>query len=234
MKIEKINAISFDNIHKIMKSNQISHTQKAQFIRANNSKIKDISEFKVTSAEYNQIMEQRHLRKFRPIKNSFTKRGDKILLAKSLGIKPSEVAGYVKKVSNDIKEMNELTFLSPDEVEQMKTYVFRHGSKDELVNFLDYELMQSKDVVESLYTTLEYHTGGVADYFIRPIHRLDNNTLVKIYNVIDKNLGKAYETGNINREDNDKISKMALIRIYQIQNNNKLINAIKTAKVLNG
>ena len=35
-----------------------------------------------------------------------------------------------------------------------------------------------------------------------------------------------------NLNDSKKISKWALIRIYKIQNNSKLINAIKTYKVL--
>jgi len=234
MKIEKIDAVNLDEVHRIMRSREISNTQKEQFIRVNKAHIDNIAEFQISSAEYSKLMENRHLQKFKPIKNSFTKQGDKIILAKSLGIKPSEVAGYIKKISGDIEEINDLTFLPADKVEQMKTYVFRHGSKDELVNFLDYELMKTKDIVGTLYTTLEYHTGGVADYFIRPIHRLDNNTMVKIYNVIDKNLDRAYKAGDIDKVDNDRISKAALMRIYQIQNNNKFINAVKTAKVLNG
>ncbi|MBQ6516044.1 hypothetical protein IJI31_02580 [bacterium] len=234
MKVEKVDAVNLDEVHRIMRSKQISNTQKEQFIKDNKTHIDNISEFQISSPEYNKIMESRHLRKFRPIKNSFTKAGDKIILAKSLGIKPSEVAGYIKKISGDIEEINDLTFLPDDKIEQMKTYVFRHGSKDELVNFLDYELMKTKDIVGTLYTTLEYHTGGVADYFIRPIHRLDNNTMVRIYNVIDKNLDRAYKAGDIDKIENDKISRAALMRIYQIQNNNKFINAVKTAKVLNG
>ena len=234
MEIEKIHPVSFEAVHRILSSKKISNEHKIKFIRSNHTKIKKVSEFQVTSYEFNEIMKNRPLKKFKFLKNSFTKCGDKIILAKSLGIKPSEVASYIKNVSEDINDVNGLTFLPPDKLEQIKTYVYRHGSKDELVNFLDYELTRSKDIVSSLYTTLEYHTGGVADYFIRPIHRLDNNTLVKIFNVVDKNLEKAYEAGNIDQIDKDKISKDALISIYKIQNNNKLINAIKTAKVLNG
>ena len=117
-------------------------------------------------------------------------------------------------------------------MDMLKTYVYRHGSKDELVAFLDYELTQTKDVAKTLYRTLEYYSGGVADYFIRPIHRMDNKTLVKIYNVIDKNIKEAVSIGEISDADSKKIAKWALIKIYQIQNNSKLINAIKTYKTL--
>ena len=83
-----------------------------------------------------------------------------------------------------------------------------------------------------LYNTLEYHTGGIADYFIRPIHKMDNKTLVRIYNVIDKQLKIQKENGLISEEENTKIAKWALCKIYTIQNNNKFINAVKTYKVL--
>ena len=133
-----------------------------------------------------------------------------------------------------MKTVNRLTFLPPDKLDQVKSYVYRHGNKDELVTFLDYELKNTEDIVKTLYRTLEYHTGGVADYFIRPIHRLDNNTMIRIYNVIDKNLDLARQTGKVSRADKDEAARWALVHIYKIQNNNKLINAIKTAKTLNG
>jgi len=114
----------------------------------------------------------------------------------------------------------------------LKTYVYRHGSKDDLVNFLDYELKKSKNLVTTLYKTLTYYSGGVADYFIRPIHRMDNKTLIRVYNVIDKNIKESESMGLISEAESNKIAKWALVRIYKIQSNSKLINAIKTYKEL--
>ena len=34
--------------------------------------------------------------------------------------------------------------------EMIKTYVYRHGSKDELVNFLDWELKHTRDILKTL------------------------------------------------------------------------------------
>ena len=128
--------------------------------------------------------------------------------------------------------MKDLDFLPTETMEKLKTYVYRHGSKDELVNFLDYELQKSKDLTKSLYHTLEYYSGGVADYFLRPIHRMDNKTLVKIYRIIDKNIKHSLACGDMSDAHSKKLAKWALVRIYQIQNNSKLINAIKTYRTL--
>ena len=156
------------------------------------------------------------------------------MLAMLLEIEPCEVDEYIENVTEAMKEVNQLDFLPKDEIDAIKTYVYRHGSKDGIVEFLDYELRTSKDVLKTLYSTLEYHTGGIADYFIRPVHRMTNNTMIRLYNVIDKNLKSAYESGSITKEQYDKDARNALIRIYQIQNNSKLINAIKTYKILKG
>ena len=234
MNVGKIEAIDFDTIYRVLSSNKISEVDKSKFIKANSAKIKNILKSNITSPEFERLMENRHLVKFRPLKNSFTKCGDKIILAKSLGVQTSEIPDYIKNVTEAMKTADRLTFLTPDKLEQVKSYVFRHGNKDELVTFLDYELKNSEDMVKTLYRTLEYHTGGVADYFIRPIHRLDNNTMIRIYNVIDKNLDTAYKAGNISQKEDDEITRWALVQIYKIQNNNKLLNAIKTVKTLNG
>jgi len=234
MQVEKINSLDFDTVYKVLSSSKITSSQKADFMRANKTQIKNLVEFQITSVDFDRLMECRHLVKFRPFKNSYTKYGDKIILAKSLGVPTSEIPQYIKNVTNAMKSVDELSFLSPDKLEQVKSYVYRHGSKDDLVTVLDYELKKADDKVKTLYRTLEYHTGGVADYFIRPIHRLDNKTLVKIYNVIDENLDSARQNGNISMEMQDETARWALVQIYKIQNNNKLINAIKTYKTLNG
>ena len=106
------------------------------------------------------------------------------------------------------------------------------GISYELVTFLDYELTVAKDTVKCLYKNLQYYSGGIADYFIRPIHRMDNKTLVKVYNVINKGIKSAEKNGEISDSESKKLAKWALVQIYNIQNNSKLINAIKTYETL--
>jgi hypothetical protein len=232
MKIEKIDSITFDNVYKVLTSNRISDAQKTQFIKQHQLEIKKVMAQNISSAEFKTLMENRVLQKFRPFKNSFTKSGDKMILAKALELTPSQIPQYIKNVTESLAEIDKLSFLSADKIELLKTYVYRHGTKDELVAFLDYELTKSKDLVKTLYTTLRYHNQGVADYFIRPIHRMDNNTLIKVYRTIDKHLKKAYENGDISEAQSEKVARWALVQIYKIQNNSKLINAIKTYKTL--
>ena len=232
MKIEKIEPISWEYVQKVMASNKLTEAQKTQFVRSNRTKINEVIETKITSAEFKGLMENRPLQKFRPLKNSYTKMGDKIILAKALGIQPSQVADHIKNVVNSMKDINDLGFLPIDNFEIIKSYVYRHGSKDELVAFLDYELTKSKHVVDSLYKNLNYYAGGIADYFIRPIHRMDNKTLVKLYNIVDKHINISRQNGLITDEESKKLTEWTLIQIYKIQNNSKLINAIKTYKTI--
>ena len=232
MRIEKIDNISLDYLRRVLTSDKIDDIQKAKFINCNRVEIKETMQTEITSDEYKSLMDNRAIQKFRPLKNSYTKWGDKILLGKALNIPTSEVSSYVNQVSKDICNVESLNFLPADKLETIKTYVYRHGSKDELVSFLDYELSKADQLDKALYRTLKYHSGGVADYFIRPIHRMYNKTLVKLYNTVTKHLNKAKENGTLSEVENDRIAKWALVQIYHLQNNSKLINAIKTYKTL--
>lgn len=233
MEIQAIKPTDIYTIRRVLTSANITFTEKSDYVRKNRAEIKNIIETEISTSEYKGMMQNRPLRKFRPLKNSFTKRGDKILLAKTLGIEPSEVDDYIDNVKNALKDIDELDFLPQNKIEALKTYVYRHGSKDAVVSFLDYELSHSKNIIKTLYTTLEYHTGGMADYFIRPIHRMSNTTMIQLYNVIDKNIENARSGGFISEEESNKIARWSLVAIYRIQNNSKFINAVKTYKVLN-
>lgn len=232
MKVAPITSIDLNTVQSVLASSKISESQKAQFIKNNKTQIESIIKLEVTPAEFSRLMSHRPLKKFRPLKNSFTKRGDRIILAKTLGIPADEVEDYITEVRNDMSEISDLEFLPKDKMYALKTYIYRHGSKDDIVAFLDYELHCAKDTLKTLYSTLEYHTEGIADYFIRPIHRMDNRTMVRLYNVVNKHLDNAKNSGNITEEEYTKTAKWALIQIYKLQNNSKLINAIKTYKVL--
>jgi len=233
MEIQPVGPLDIYAIRSVLSSSNITFTQKTDFIRKNQAEIKNVMETEISSSEFKGLMLARPLQKFRPLKNSFTKRGDKILLAKTLGIKPSEVDDYINNVKDDLKVVDDLNFLPQNKIDAIKTYIYRHGSKDGIVTFLDYELSSSKNIVKTLYTTLEYHTGGLADYFIRPIHRMSNTTMLQLYDVIDKNIESARAGGFISEEESNKIARWSLVAIYRIQNNSKFINAVKTYNVLN-
>jgi hypothetical protein len=233
MNITAKDKVDLYTIRQVMTSNKISDSQKVEYIRRNRTEIKNVLSANISGAEFKGLMKNRPLQKFKPIKNSFTKRGDKVLLAKTLEIEPAEVDNYIESVEESLEDLSNLSFLPKDKIDAIKTYVYRHGNTDGIVAFLDYELKYSTDILKTLYRTLDYHTGGLADYFIRPIHRMSNNTMVRLYNVIDKNITNARNNGTVSYEESNEIARWALVRIYQIQNNSKFINAVKTFKELN-
>ncbi len=228
--INSIKPISFNEIQKILSSEKLTDAQKAEFIKNNSKEIKNTLKKEISKTEFLQLMQNRPLIKFRPLKNSFTKKGDKILLAKSLNIKENEINNYIYSIINtnfDIKEN-----ITKNNIEKVKTYIYRHGNKSQVIAFLEYELSDVKTTLEKLYKTMQDNSGGLCDYFSRPIHRMDNKTLAKLYNVIDKSLKKSVNEGNLTKEQYNSTAQWALVRIYQIQNNSKLIRACECYKDL--
>ncbi len=236
-KIDKINPVGNLDLYKVREvitSSKITTDQKIKFIKKNHSEISHLVDEKISSSDFKTIMNNRPLILFKPLKNSYTKAGDKKLLAIALGIKPNEVDNYIKNINLQVRSMQDIKTMgiSKDNYEEVKTYIFRHGEKEQVINFLDYELSHAKNILHVLYHTLEYNSGGVADYFIRPIHRLDNGTMLGIYNVVDKNLKAGRASGKISDVQAQETAEWALARIYKIQNNQRLQNAIKLKKEL--
>ena len=227
MKITKVNSLDLNMVYNVLTSSKITNAEKTKFLKLNKNRIVDLTAQKISSNEFGLMMEKRPLIKFRPLKNSFTKAGDKKLLAKTLNIKPLLVDSYIEDSIKYINGVENNKHFSKDELDTIKSYVYRHGTKQQVIDYLDYELSSAKDVLTCLYKTLEYHCGGVADYFIRPIHRMDNNTMFAMYNVVDKHLKGCEAAGQIDAVHNRQVSEWALSKIYQIQNNSKLIHAVK-------
>ena len=219
-------------VRKVLTSSDLTDAQKTQFLRTNSTQIKSLVDTKITGPEFQTLMEKRPLIIFKPLKNSFTKAGDKKILAKTLNIKPTLVDAYINDVTENMKSVSGIGRFSADEIKAVKTYVYRHGTKQQLIDTLDYELAHAKDILTVLYETLEYNSGGVADYFMRPIHRLDNSTMYNVYNTIDKHLTQCEANGSISAQRHKDTAEWALAKIYQIQNNQKLQNAVKLYKEL--
>lgn len=230
IKLSTTNTLDRYTIYKILSSSKISTTQKSNFIKKHASLIDELMENEITPKEFKQMMEQRPLIRFRPIKNSLTKHADDIILAKSLNIETKDIRKAINSVIDSNFEIHDRQ--KRDEIEKMKPYIYRHGTKAQVRAFLEYELSDVKTTLQNLYLTMSDNSGGLADYFSRPIHRMDNKTLENLYLIIDKSIDKSYKAGAISKEEKLAAAQWALIRIYQIQNNSKVIRAYQALQNL--
>lgn len=228
-KIQPINSLSALEIYKILSSEKLTDSEKAQFIKKNSIAIKNIAKTEITPSELKEIMLHRPLIRFRPLKNSFTKQGDAIIFAKAVGISKKEIRKYINSIID-----NNFENQHPDNIEKAKAYVYRHGTKSQVIAFLEYELSDVRTTLEKLYKTLEVNSGGLADYFSRPIHRMDNITLGKLYNTIDKSLKNSANAGYIKPDELNSHAEWALVKIYEIQNNSKVLKAYEAYQSLMG
>lgn len=240
MSIDKIGALKpvgpldLYKVREIMTSNKITQTEKIKFLQENHDKIKSLAEEKISGTDYEKLMEIRPLKLQNPLKNVYIKFVDWEITALALGIKPSEVKGYMENIVNKLESMEDLKTLgiSEDIYKQIKTHVYRMGSKKQVITNLDYELHHAENILDSLYHTLDYNSCGIANYFMFPHRRLDNKTLIKVYNVIDKNLKSSSASGKISEANALQASEWALAKIYEIQNNQHFQNVIKLKKAL--
>ncbi len=232
MDVSKVDNIDFNTVYKVLSSSNITDGEKSLFIQQHRSQIDHVVDLHISSSDYKLIMKNRPLIKFRPLKNSFTKRGDKKILAQALSIPEPDIDDYVDKVVTEMKIGETQIPSDPETLDKVKTYVYRHGKKEQVVKYLDYELSNAKDMLKVLYSTLEYNTGGVADYFVRPIHRLDNKTLSQLYDVVNKNLKAGTDSGAIPEGKSQDAAQWALVQIFRIQNNQRLRNAFRVYQKL--
>ena len=136
-KITGVNSIDTLKLHRILTSEKLTDKQKAEFIKKNTTAVKNIVKTEITKYEFEELMSERPLIRFRPLKNSFTKKGDTIILAKSLGIAEKDIKKYINSIIENNFEIQDN--LKKDNIEKVKTYVFRHGTKAQVVSFLEYE-----------------------------------------------------------------------------------------------
>lgn len=229
-KIDAVKPITNYEVYKVLTSEKLTDKQKAEFIKNNAVAIKNIAKTDITAGEFKEMMAHRPLIRFRPLKNSFTKQGDAIILAQSLNIDKKDINKYINSVIENNFELQDN--LKQDNIDKLKTYVYRHGTKDQLVSFLEYELSDAKTTLKKMYKLLDDNSGGLCEYFSRPIHRMSNITLGKIYNIIDKSLRNSVDSGYIDETKYNSTAQWALVKIYEIQNNSKLIRACNLYKDL--
>lgn len=232
--IKPVGHLDLYKVREIVTSNKITQTEKIKFLQENHERIKSLVEEKISGTDYEKMIDVRPLKLQNPLKNIGIKYVDWKLTAHALGIKPSEVRGYMKDIVNKLESMEDLKTLgiSEDVYKTIRTHVYRMGSKQQVITNLDYELHHTEDILDLLYHTLDYHSCGIANYFMFPHRRLDNKTLIKVYNVVDKNLKSRSASGEISEASALYVSEWALAKIYEIQNNQHFQNVIKLRKEL--
>lgn len=220
----------------------------------------------ISKKEYETIVRKRPLIKFRPLKNSFIKSGDKRLLADSLSISVSEVDNVIDETLDYLIYYDPVSiYYDPDKIlsitymdEKLKKnmledemineadkkarelqyykeqgdvigpYVYRHGSKEQLLNYMKLQLSDAKSVLSQLYNILDVECGPLYSYFERPIHVLDNRTVMKMHNIVKTGLKESKNQGYITEECCSEKIKWVLEKIYAIQTNTSLRAALKT------
>ena len=238
--IDRIDAIKpveiFDlyKVREVMTSGKIKETQKIKFLEENHDRINCLAEKKISGTDYEVMMNVRPLKLQNPLKNVYIKFVDWKITAKALGVEPSEVKSYMGDIVHKLESMEDLKTLgiSEDVYKQIKTHVYRMGSKKQVITNLDYELRHTEDILNTLYRVLDYNSIGIANYFMFPHRRLDNKTLIKVYNVIDDNLKLSNKSGRISEVEAMSASEWALAKIYEIQNNQHFQNLVKLKKEL--
>ena len=107
-------------------------------------------------------------------------------------------------------------------MQKVKEYVFRHGSKSQVVAYVAYQLSDVNTVLTSLYKTLD---NDLSEYYKRPIHRMSNDDVENLYNTVDSKLSTAEKAGAITADQHLQSAKDTLSKIYQIQSNQKILKA---------
>lgn len=232
--IQSVGHLDLYKVREIVTSNKITQTEKIKFLQENHERIKSLVEEKISGTDYEKMIDVRPLKLQNPLKNIGIKYVDWKLTAHALGIKPSEVRGYMGDIVNKLESMEDLKTLgiTEDVYKTIRTHVYRMGSKKQVIINLDYELHHTENILDTLYHTLDYNSLGIANYFMFPHRRLDNKTMLKVYNVIDKNLKSCSESGRISESNALSTAEWALAKIYEIQNNQHFQNVIKLRKEL--
>lgn len=127
------------------------------------------------------------------------------------------------------RQMQELLYYQ-EHSSVMEPYIYRHGSKEQLINYMKLQLSDAKSALKQLYNILDNECGGLYSYFERPIHVLDNRSVIKMHNIIKDGLGEAHKQGYITQDCYDRNVQWALEKIYEIQSNTSLREALRIVK----
>ena len=231
-RIEPIKTTNIINeIKAIEQKNLKCETNKTEFKQIVNHQ----AVLQMSPKEYKTLLKSRPLIKYRPLKNSLAKRIDKSLLAEGLNIPEDDIEDYISGIVKNNFEEDSIVKLNKNlnktikqsEINMIRNYVYRHGKKNEVIAYLDNELSIAKDILKTLYKTLDDELSGVSSYYSRPCHPLSDNDAEKMHNVIQKNLNNAEMSGQISKADKLEAADYALNKIKLIQDNPDLRQAFR-------
>ncbi len=149
---------------------------------------------------------------------------DAATLAKLLKMNKSGINSYIDSVIR--RDFQNLTPLEIEHFGKIRAYIYKKGVFSQILAVLKYELSDVRTALTYLYTTLENNSGGLADYITQNHLIMDNNTITKIYSVIDKSIKNSTDAGYIRKSESDKIAQWALARIYELQNKTPVVHAM--------
>jgi len=215
--------IDMYSVRNVMVSSTLTEPQKLKFLNMHRDEIHAMLKVSLTSDEYNMLISNRPLLRDKPITNIIRYRGDKILMAKALGVGVNQLNAYIDEVTNSLDKAGNLSWLPDDKANMIKTYIYRHGKKNQLISFFNYELSKSGNIEQTLHQALEYGNNSVADYFARPVHRMSKDTMIKLLSTIMKHIVEAKNQHKISEMDTLDLSQYVLGRIYVLQSNSGFI-----------
>ena len=106
-------------------------------------------------------------------------------------------------------------------------YVYRHGTKNQLIETMKMQLSDAKSVLKQLYNILNNECYSLYSYFERPIHALDNRSIIKMEKIIGDGLSEAHKKGYLSEDMYTQNVQWALDKIYSIQSDTSLREAFR-------
>ena len=134
-----------------------------------------------------------------------------------------------KKIILEAERKEEEKNYYSERVDLIEPYIYRHGSKEQLTEYMKLQLSDAKSALKKLYNILDTEGRGLLAYFARPIHICDNRTLKKMQHIVKDGLSNARDKGYITDDVYEQNVEWAIQKIYDIQSDNKLHTALKIA-----
>ncbi len=238
--MESINGIEAIRLYEAAKLSQASRIQSEVKEETKKYLELELKENKahISRAQYSMMLKNRPLLNYRPIKNSFTKKGDQQLLAHSLGISIYDIDKLINHIietefeNSQYEYYDELHWRRMHDVDEetkeiTKDYVMRHGTKEQVLEYLKWHLHHAGNILDALYFNLESDLLSLNQYYLRPCHMLDSVSANNLYDTIHKELKNAHNKGDITMEQNLKAAQDTLDWIYKIQTASGIQRALR-------
>ena len=146
------------------------------------------------------------------------------MLAHLLKMDKGGIDSYIDSIIS--RNFQNLTPLEIQNMGNIRAYIYKKGVFSQVLGMLEYELSDVRTTLTFLYLTLEHNSGGLADFIRLHNRSMNNGTISAVYSIIDKSIRKSAGAGYIRKTEAEKISKWALTRIYELQNNPQVVHAM--------